>query len=90
MSAIVGEKAAVGDEHRVARLVPRNGALLDFRAAARCGPNASSLSLPNHLRLQRVIAVRQARIGLAHRRDQRLHHLALDPVGQMAGSPPYP
>ena len=34
-------------------------------------------------RLERVIAVRQPRIGVAHGRHQRLHHLALDPVGEM-------
>ena len=34
--------------------------------------------------LERVIAVRQPRIGGAHRRDQRIDHFALDPVRQMA------
>ncbi len=35
-------------------------------------------------RLERVIAVRQARIGRAHRFDQRLHHFGLDPIRQMS------
>ena len=35
--------------------------------------------------LQRVIAMRQFRIGRAHRADQRIHHLALDAVVQMPG-----
>ena len=37
------------------------------------------------LRLQRVVAVRQPRIGRAHRVDQRLDHLGLDVVGQVRG-----
>ena len=40
--------------------------------------------LAEPLRLHRVIAVRDAGIGVAHRRDQRIDHLLLDPVGEVA------
>ena len=41
------------------------------------------LVLAEPARLQRVIAVRQPRIGVAHRRDQRIDHLRLDAVRKM-------
>ena len=66
------------------RLVPGNGALLDLRQRRIAVPMVE-LVLAEPLRLQGVVAVRQARIGLAHGGDHRLHHLALDPVRQMAG-----
>ena len=47
---------------------------------SQCG----SFFLPNHLGLQRIVAVRQLRIGCAHGCDQRLHHFGLDAVRQMA------
>ena len=40
--------------------------------------------MPSQLRLHRVIAVRQARIGVAHGGGQRIDHLALDAVGEVA------
>ena len=42
------------------------------------------LLLVEPARLQLVIAMRQPRIGRAHRADQRIDDLALDPVGEMA------
>ncbi len=42
------------------------------------------LVLAEPLGLHRVVAVREPRIGGAHRRDQRVDHLALDAVRQMA------
>jgi len=39
---------------------------------------------PEPLRLEPVIAVRQPRIGLPHGGDERLDHLGLDPVREMA------
>ena len=43
------------------------------------------LVLAEPFRLQLVIAVGEARIGLLHGGHQRIHHLALDPVRQVAG-----
>jgi hypothetical protein len=42
------------------------------------------LVLAEPFRLEAVVAVRQARVGLAHGRDERLHDLPLDAVGEMA------
>src|SRR3546814_707365 len=36
------------------------------------------------LRLQRVVAMRQARVGRLHRADQGIDHLVLDEVGEIA------
>ena len=42
------------------------------------------LRLAEPARLQRVVAMRQPRIGAGHRRRQRVDHLALDPIGEVA------
>ena len=72
----------IGAEHRVLRLAPADRARVDLRQRRVAVPVRQAL-LAEPLRLQRVIAMRQPRIGVAHRRDQRLDHLRLDAVGQM-------
>ena len=74
---------AVGGEHGLLRLRPGDGAHRDLRQRRVAVP-VRQLLLAEPARLQRVIAVRQPRIGLAHRRHQRVHHLGLDAVGEMA------
>ena len=76
-------KAAIGVEHRVARRAPGED------AARRVGQRRVAipmleLRLAEPARLERVIAMRKARIGVGHRRRQRVDHLALDPIGEMA------
>ena len=80
----LGREAAIGRQHHVAAPRARRWCRSPQTAAARCDPNAQLL-LFEPARLQRVIAMRQSRIGRAHRTDQRIHHLALDAVVEMAG-----
>ena len=74
---------AVGVEHQVARVRPRHLAGVLVRQRRVAVPVGQPL-LAQPLRLHRVVAVRQLRVRRAHRRDQRLHHLGLDAVGEVA------
>ena len=75
-------EAAIGGEHRLARLVPGNCAVDRLRQRRVAVPELQPL-LAEPARLQRVVAVRQPRIGVAHRRDQRVDHLRLDAIREM-------
>ena len=78
----VGRERAIGGEHRRLRLGPADGAVCDLGQRRVAVPVRQPL-LAEPARLERVVAVREPRIGGAHRRHQRLHHLALDPVRQV-------
>ena len=77
-------EAAIGRQHHV--LAPRGQAMLPVAAngsgalRSQCG----ELLLFEPAGLEPVIAVRQLRIGRANRTHQRIDHLALDAVVQMA------
>ena len=73
---------AVGGEHRLARLVPGDAPVDRLRQRRVAVPELQPL-LAEPAGLQRVVAMREARIGLAHGADQRIDHLRLDPVGQV-------
>ena len=61
----VAARSPIGVQHGVARLGPGDGALLDLGQRRVAVPMVER-GHAEPLRLQRVIAVRQARIGLAH------------------------
>ncbi len=73
---------AVGGQHRVHRLGPADGARRHLRQRRVAIPMRQPL-FAEPFGFERVIAVRQPRIGGAHRGDQRIDHFALDPVRQM-------
>ena len=76
-------EGAVGGEHRRACIAPWDRALRHLRQRRVAVP-VRQLLLAEPFGLQRIIAVRQFRIGRAHGGDQRLHHFRLDAVGEMA------
>ena len=73
---------AIGRQHRVPRFDPADGARRHLRQRRVAVPVRQPL-LAEPSRLERIIAVRQPRIGGAHGGDQRVDHFALDPVGEM-------
>ena len=75
-------EAAIGVEHRLARLRPWYAPVARFRQRRVAVPKLQLL-LAEPARLQRVVAMREPRIGGAHRRYQRIDHLRLDPVREM-------
>jgi hypothetical protein len=78
-----GREGRIGGQNRLPRLVPGDGALLD-PWQGRVAVPMIELVLAEPLGLQSIIAMGQPRVGLADGGDQRLHHLALNPVGEMA------
>ena len=76
-------KAAIGIEHDPFRVRPGNDPL-GLVWQRRVAIPVRELVLAEPPGLHRIVAMRRARIGLPHRADQRFHHLALDPVGEMA------
>ena len=75
---LAGTTVSVQDAAGVLRLAPGNGARLHLRQRRVAVP-VGELILAEPARLQRIVAVRQPRIRLAHGRHQRIHHLRLDP-----------
>ncbi len=74
---------AVGGEHRGLRFRPADAAARRLRQRRIAVPGRQPL-LAEPFGLERIIAMRQPRIGAAHRRDQRINHFGLDAVGEMA------
>ena len=72
-------KTIVGVKHRVARLAPADGAIIDFRQRRIAVPVIEFFEA-EPFGLELVVAVRQARIGVLHGRHQRIHHRAFNPV----------
>ena len=79
----LGGERAIGGEHGLLRLAPADGAGRDLRQRRVAVPMREPL-LAEPARLERVVAVREPRIGRAHGGHQRVDHLGLDPVRQMA------
>ena len=79
-----GREAAIGRQHHLLRLGPGDGAGRRERQRRVAVP-MRELLLFEPAGFQLVIAVRQLWIGRAQRSDQRIHHLALDAVVEMAG-----
>ena len=77
-------EAAIGRQHHVLRLGPGDAAGRGERQRRVAVP-MRQLLLFEPAGLQPVIAMRQFRIGRAHRGDQRIDDLALDAVVEMAG-----
>ncbi len=73
----------IGGQDGVFRLGPRDGPLIDL-GQRRVAIPMIELVLAEPPRLQLVVAVRQARIGLLHGRHQRLHRFAFDAIGEVA------
>ena len=73
---------AIGVEHRLARLVPADHALHRLRERRVAVPVLQPV-LAEPAGLEGVVAMRQARIGVVHRRDERIDDLRLDPVRQV-------
>ncbi len=76
-------KGRISLAHQPARLLPAKDAVFFHRQGRVAVPDLHPLQ-PQPLGLQRVIAVRQPRIGGDDRIAQRLHHLGLDMVRQVA------
>ncbi len=79
----IGRERAVGPEHDLARLVPRD------QPVRRLGQRRVAVPVVERLdaepaRLERVVAVRQPAVIVLHRGDQRVDDLVLDPVRQIA------
>ena len=73
---------AVSGKHGVHRLGPADGALRDRRQRRVAIPVRQFL-FAEPFGFERVVAVRQPRIGGAHGRDQSIDHFALDPIVEM-------
>ena len=79
----LGREAAIGRQHHVPRLWPGDGS--GRRKRQRCvAVPMRELLLFEPACLEPVVAMRQPRIGGANRTNQRIDHLALDAVVQMA------
>ena len=76
-------ESGVGVEHGAARLVPGDQAVLVLGQRRVAVPIGQRLD-PEPLGLEPVVAVREARIGGAHGRDQGPDHLVLDEVLEIA------
>ena len=76
-------ESAVGVEHDPARLGPVDRPVRIFRQRRVAVPIVEPI-LAEPARLEPVIAVRERRIGRLYRRDQRIHHLVLDLVREVA------
>jgi len=79
----LGGEGGIGTQHRVARLVPADGALFLDRQGRVAVPDLQPLQ-PQPFRLQPVVAVAEPRIGGDHGIAQRRDHLGLDMVGKVA------
>ena len=80
----IRREGTVGREHGLARLVPGDAAVLVV-GQRRVAVPVVELVLAHPFGLERVVAVREARIGVLDRRDQGLDHVVLDEVAQVAG-----
>ncbi len=78
----LGRESAVGSEHDLLRLGPRDGPVVVL-GQRRVPVPVRHLVDAEPLGLELVVAVRQPRIGRLHRRDERVHHLVLDHVGEV-------
>ena len=76
-------KGAIGVEHHVTRSLPLIDAPRRVRQRGVAVPVVEP-RLAEPAGFERVIAMRKARIGVRHRRNQRLDNLGLDPIGEMA------
>ena len=74
----------IGRKHGVARLVPADRGLRGLGQRRVAVPVVERLHA-EPLRLHRIVAVRQPRIGLAHGLGQRVDDAALDAVGEVSG-----
>ena len=76
-------EAAIGVEHDDLGIRPGDP-LVAVLGQRRVAIPVLEMVEPEPARLQRVVAVRQAGIGVADRRDQRVDHLVLDVIGEVA------
>ncbi len=79
----LGREAVVGVQHQVYGVGPGIAAAI-VAGERRVAVGVGELFQPQPLRLQSVIAVRQARIGRLHRRNQGVDDFVLDLVGEVA------
>ncbi len=80
----VRREILVGRQHRVLRFVPSDRRLRGFGQRRVAVPVVHRLHA-EPARLHRIVAVRQARIGVANGGGERIHDAFLDAVGQVAG-----
>ncbi len=76
-------KGGVGREHRLLRLVPGVEPVVILGQRRIAIPERQCLG-PEPARLQPVIAVRELRVAVAHRGDQRVDHPVLDKIPEIA------